>query len=201
LEASVFDRIERARESWNVLRHPFYERWSAGDLRPDELAFYAGQYRHAVGAIATMSESVAASFPARKDLAAHAVAEREHVGLWDSFTEAAGGELDAAPTPETAACVAEWTGGDSLETLARLYAIESGQPAIARTKLDGLREHYGFVDGDPTAYFSVHETLDHQHAAEGRELLDALSPAERDDTLVAAAEGALRANWRLLDGV
>jgi len=72
----------------------------------DDLAFYAGQYRHAVGAIATMSESVAAAFPARKDLAAHAVAEREHVGLWDSFAEAAGGEVDTAPTPDVQALAA-----------------------------------------------------------------------------------------------
>jgi hypothetical protein len=35
-----------------VLRHSFYERWVHGELAPRELAFYAGQYRHAVVALA-----------------------------------------------------------------------------------------------------------------------------------------------------
>jgi pyrroloquinoline-quinone synthase len=201
MDANIFERMERARESWNVLDHPFYQRWSAGELTAEELARYAGQYRHAVAAIATMSEKVAAAHPERADLAVHAAAEREHVELWDAFADALGAEPDAEPTPETAACVAEWTSGDSLTTLARLYAIESGQPEISRTKLEGLARHYDMPDGEDTRYFAVHQTLDHEHAAEGRALLDELRPGDRDDELVAAAEGAMRANWALLDGV
>ena len=49
---NLFDRIESARTRWNVLDHPFYERWTLGTLERDELAFYAGQYRHAVVALA-----------------------------------------------------------------------------------------------------------------------------------------------------
>src|SRR5689334_1121919 len=114
MDADVFERMERARDNWNVLNHPFYARWSAGELTTGELARYAGQYRHAVGAIATMSDTVAAAFPERADLAAHAQAEREHVALWDSFAAALGAEDGVAPTPETAACVEEWTSGDAL---------------------------------------------------------------------------------------
>jgi pyrroloquinoline-quinone synthase len=201
MAANVFERMERARDNWNVLNHPFYERWSAGELTTEELARYAGQYRHAVGAIATMSERVAAAFPERPDLAQHAAAERDHVELWDSFADALGADRDAEPTPETAACVAEWTGGDPLATLARLYAIESGQPEISRTKLEGLARHYDMPEGEPTRYFTIHQELDHEHAAEGRAFLEELGESERDDELVAAAEGAMRANWALLDGV
>ncbi len=201
MDANVFERMERARDNWNVLHHPFYERWSAGELTGDELARYSGQYRHAVEAIATMSEKVAAAFPARADLAAHAAAERDHVALWDAFAGALGADPEAEPTPETAACVAEWTSGDALTTLARLYAIESGQPEISRTKLDGLTRHYDMPEGQATRYFTVHQTLDREHAAEGRALLEELRGDGRDDELVAAAEGAMRANWALLDGV
>ncbi len=201
MDANIFERMERARERWNVLNHPFYERWSAGELTADELARYSEQYRHAVGAIATMSESVAAAYPEHADLSAHAAAERDHVRLWDAFADALGAEPDAESTPETAACVEEWTGGDPLTTLARLYAVESGQPAISRTKLDGLRRHYDMPDADATRYFTVHEKLDEEHAAEGRAHLEELGAADRDDELVAAAEGAMRANWLLLDGV
>ena len=35
---SIWQRIEQSRERWNVLRHPFYRRWSAGELTRGELA-------------------------------------------------------------------------------------------------------------------------------------------------------------------
>jgi pyrroloquinoline-quinone synthase len=202
LNATAWDRIEAARERWNVLRHPFYTRWSAGELSAGELAAYTGQYRRAVEAIAAMSETVGEAFPDRPELARHAEVERDHVGLWDDFLDAAGGSRDADPTPETAACTESWTvAGDPLATLARLYAIESSQPAIARTKLEGLTEHYGFEEGPATEYFALHEVLDVEHAREGRELIAELAGEGRDEELVAAATAAFRANWRLLDGV
>ncbi len=195
----IWDRIENARQRWDVLRHPFYQRWTAGELTPEELARYSGQYRHAVEAIADVSEGAAAGRP---DLAEHAVEEREHVELWDRFVDAAGGEDAAEPTPETAECVKEWTGGaDTLAQLVTLYAIETAQPEISRLKREGLLSSYGFIDGDGTAYFRVHESRDAEHAAQARELLAVLADEADEDRLVAVAEGAYRANWRLLDGV
>ncbi|MQA73539.1 MAG: hypothetical protein GEU88_04180, partial [Solirubrobacterales bacterium] len=195
------ERIETARRRWDVLRHPFYRRWSAGELTGEELARYAGQYRHAVEAIATVSDAAAGALPERAELRRHAAEERGHLRLWDGFVAEAGGELDAAATPETLACVRAWTAaGPPDEALARLYAIEGSQPEISRTKRAGLLARYGYRDGPATAYFRVHETRDTEHAAEVGELI-----AERDgadpDRLVAAAESAVRANWRLLDGV
>jgi pyrroloquinoline-quinone synthase len=202
LRKSIWERIESSRERWNVLRHPFYQRWSAGELSADELARYSGQYRHAVDAIATMSETAADTLPERSELRRHAAEELGHVRLWDGFVETAGGSAGDSPTPETAGCVDTWTAGDdALETLARLYAVESGQPAISRTKREGLLERYGFSDGAGTAYFRIHAERDLEHAAEARELIEELAGPQDDDRLVAAAESAFRANWRLLDGV
>jgi pyrroloquinoline quinone (PQQ) biosynthesis protein C len=82
-----------------------------------------------------------------------------------------------------------------------LYAIETAQPEIARTKRDGLVSSYGFADGEGTTYFRVHEGLDVAHAAQARELLNELAGEADADRLAAVAEGAYRANWRLLDGV
>jgi pyrroloquinoline-quinone synthase len=196
---TIWERIENARQRWDVLRHPFYQRWTAGELSSDELAHYSGQYRHAVEAIAEVSEDVAGDRP---DLAEHAVEEREHVDLWDDFVHATGGDAAAAPTPETAECVKEWTAsGDTLSQLVTLYAIETAQPEISRVKRDGLLSSYGFTDGDGTAYFRVHESRDAEHAAQARELLAELVGEGDEDRLVAIAEGAYRANWRLLDGV
>ena len=96
----------------------------------------------------------------------------------------------------------EWTAGpDTLSRLVTLYAIETAQPEISRVKREGLLTSYGFEDGDGTAYFRVHESRDAEHAAQARELLAELVDDGDEDRLVAVAEGAYRANWRLLDGV
>jgi pyrroloquinoline-quinone synthase len=202
LKQSIWERIESSRERWNVLRHPFYQRWSAGELSAEELARYSGQYRHAVEAIATMSEVVADALPERSEPRRHAAEELGHVRLWDGFVESAGGNADDPPTAETTGCVQVWTAsGDAVEILARLYAVESGQPAISRTKREGLLDRYGFSDGAGTAYFRIHAERDLEHAAEARELISELADPKDDDRVVAAAESAFRANWRLLDGV
>jgi pyrroloquinoline-quinone synthase len=200
----VWQRIEQARARWNVLEHPFYQRWSAGELSREELAAYSGQYRHATAAIARLSGLVAESAPdaERAGLHRHADEEEAHIALWDGFVEAVGGDVAAMPTPETTECVGVWTADDGrLAQLARLYAIESGQPAISRTKRLGLAEHYGIDDGPGNEYFRVHEEADVEHAAEGRSLIEAHLDGADPDALVAAAESAFEANWRLLDGV
>ena len=200
----VWQRIEQARERWNVLEHPFYQRWSMGELSREELAAYSGQYRHATAAIARLSASVAESAPAeeRAELRRHAEEEESHIALWDGFVEAVGGEVAAAPTAETKECVDAWTAHDDrLAQLVRLYAIESGQPAISKTKREGLAAHYGIGDGPGNEYFRVHEKADVDHAAEGRTLIEAHLADADPDALVAAAESAFKANWRLLDGV
>lgn len=198
----IWDRIERSRERWDVLRHPFYRRWSAGELTAEELARYSGQYRHAVAAIASLSADAADDAPGRPELRRHAAEELGHVRLWDEFVAASGGDATDEPTAETAECVRAWTAdGDLLARLVRLYAIESGQPEISRTKREGLLDRYGFEDGAGTAYFRIHETRDTEHAAEARELIAQHAGDGDADRLAAEAEAAFRANWRLLDGV
>lgn len=194
----LIERLDGARERWNVLAHPFYTRWERGELTREELSFYAGQYRHAVTALAG-----AAGTAAELSGPEHALEEEEHVGLWDDFRTALGDAGGDAPLSETTECVAAWTAGrDPLEALAVLYAIESGQPEVARTKLEGLVRHFGFVpDSKGTAYFNLHAELDHEHASEARSLLEQHAHAADADRLVTCAEHALKGNWRLLDGV
>jgi pyrroloquinoline-quinone synthase len=201
---SVWERIEEGRARHNVLEHPFYVRWSAGELSREELARYAGQYRHATEALARLCTQTAETAPNdhRAEIEAHANEEEAHVGLWDDFVEAAGGEIGAEPTPETAECVSTWTAPDGyLAQLARMYAIESGQPEIARVKREGLASFYGINDGAGSEYFRIHEEADHVHAEESRRLIEDAMSLEDEDALVAAAESAFTANWRLLDGV
>jgi pyrroloquinoline-quinone synthase len=209
----VLARLDETRHAINVLEHPFYLRWSAGELSAEELARYAGQYRHAVSALARASE-LAAEKAAPADTAGlrrHAEEETGHIKLWEEFARVAGAR---EPSPaddalaQTRECADAWIAGeDVLEHLAVLYVIEGAQPEVSRTKLEGLTEHYGYSEEGPASeYFRVHEVLDVEHARHARELIatlmaDVEDPSEQAERMVRRAEAALRGNWTLLDGV
>jgi pyrroloquinoline-quinone synthase len=209
----VLARLDQTRSECNVLEHPFYQRWSAGELSAGELECYAGEYRHAVLALAEASQAAAAQAGGAhaSGLSAHAAEEAAHVELWDDFARAAGTRdaTDAnAPLAETQACVRAWTAGESLlEHLAVLYAIEAGQPEISQTKLEGLIEHYGYrAEGPAVEYFTLHERLDREHARQAGELIEELLSGCDDadaqtERMLARAQAALRGNWELLSGV
>jgi pyrroloquinoline-quinone synthase len=204
---TFWDRLETVRTDNDVLEHPFYVRWSNGELSREELAAYSGQYRHAVVALAAASRNSApdAEGDLREHLEDHAAEETAHIELWDRFVAATGGDSGAVPSAETELCAAAWAGAgrNPHATLAALYAIESAQPEISAVKQQGLVELYGYEEGPATDYFDIHATLDHEHAQSHRRFMETSLEAGvvDEDELIAAAREVLRANWTLLDGV
>jgi pyrroloquinoline-quinone synthase len=205
-----FNRLEAIRSRHNVLEHSFYQRWSAGELTLDELSFYAGEYDQAVRGLAEAVVTTAEAsdeVALREVLHVHAVEEASHIELWESFAKAMGtpeSALDNADRPESAECRQVWAdaGKDGLlNGLVTLYAVESGQPEISQTKLDGLKQFYGFADGPATEYFELHAELDKEHSAHSRKLIESRLVDADVDQLLEAAERAFAANWKLLDGV
>ncbi|MGH2906490.1 MAG: TenA family transcriptional regulator [Solirubrobacterales bacterium] len=205
-----FNQLEAIRSRSNVLEHSFYQRWSAGELTLDELSYYAGEYDQAVRGLAdaVVSTSDATDEVAiREALHVHAVEEASHIDLWGAFAKAMGtpeSALDSGDRAESRECREVWGSCGSeglLPGLVTLYAIESGQSEISQTKLDGLREFYGFSDGPATEYFELHAELDKEHSAHSRKLIEQRLEDADVDKLLAAAERAFEANWKLLDGV
>ena len=213
-------RLEARTAPYNLLQHPFYKAWTAGDLSRGDLALYASEYWHHVSAFPTYLSALHSRLPdgeLRREVlrnladeegvdAAHA---RPHSELWMDFANGMGAARAAVlahqTQPELQALIAAFREMMQLsapEALAALYAYESCVPAIAREKAAGLEKLYG-ADAATTRYFTLHQTADVHHAQVWRDLIDlelAACPAAEEAAL-AAAERAARALWAALDGV
>lgn len=207
-------RLDQATAATPLLDHPFYKAWAAGTLTKDDLSFYAGQYWRQVEAFPGYLETVAGRLPdgpVRETVLANLADERgdDHPGLWLDFAEALGNSRQATATatiePETAGCVEAFsraaTDASTAFALGMLYGYESQTPAVAQTKITGLRDFYG-IEGPGVTYFELHGELDLEHSSEMAAAIDHV--AIDDGSKVAAAAGARagsEAVWKLLDGV
>jgi pyrroloquinoline-quinone synthase len=212
--AALDARIAR----YDLLQHPFYQAWSKGELTRDELREYASEYWHYVSAFPTYLSALHARLedaPLRRTVLENLADEegspagRAHSDLWMDF--AAGMGADSAAVrgrtlqPETAALIAHFRNAmqDSpASALASLYTYESRVPAIARTKAEGLKQHYG-ADKDTARYFTLHQTADVHHAKVWRIAMEAELTAHPQDADAAldAAEAAASALWNTLSGI
>ena len=210
----VRKRLDDATSDHRLLTHPFYRAWVEGALTTDDLATYAEQYWRQVEAFPGYLEAIAARLPTgrpRRTLEENLADERDgnHGALWLRFAEAVGSSADrcraSSPETETTACVEAFGRAASSATLpfalGMIYGYESQTPEVAEAKVMGLRDRYG-IQGEGVTYFSLHATLDVEHA---RELREAIAEVAPDDAELAEAEAGARAGaaaaWGLLSGV
>ena len=213
MSQTVIDAIDASIASRRVLDHPFYAAWSKGTLRHEDLRNYATQYYQWVLAFPTWISAThanAADFSMRQALLENLVAEERgdenHPELWLRFCDALGLDRDAVRAaewlPETAQAIAAMRGvcreGAAVAGVAALYAYESQQPEVMKTKREGLRDLYGVATGHE--YFEVHEAVDVEHSAGERELLIRHGTGH-EAAMLEAARTALEATYTILDGI
>ena len=211
--ADVARVLDAAVNERPLLEHPFYQAWSEGRLTQEDLAFYSTQYWRQVEAFPAYLEALADRLPdgdARRIVMENLADERDgdHAGLWKAFAASLGveeGPLAAASAePETTSCVEAFRTGmeDSRIQFAMgmLYGYESQTPAVSRTKVRGLRQHYG-IDGAGLDYFELHAELDVEHAGELASALTGYTDTGGLDAATAGARAGAEAVWSLLDGV
>jgi pyrroloquinoline-quinone synthase len=216
-----FQELESRIAKYDLLCHPFYKAWSAGQLTRDDLREYAQDYFHHVEAfpsyLAAMSMRLEDGELRRAVLAnmcdenGTQASDRgvPHSDLWLDFAEGMGSSRNL----ESHAAVAEIRNltqhfqrvaseGTPEEALAAFYAYESQVPRIAQEKERGLRHSYG-ADDKTCGYFTLHATADIYHSHVWKKHLEnrIAEHPERADAALDAAEDAARMLWKALDGI
>ena len=91
--------------------------------------------------------------------------------------------------------------GSTAEGLAALYAYESQIPAVAESKIEGLKKHFDIDNPRTLAYFDVHTEADKEHSRIERELLERYVDRSNAAAVKESAGRVLEALWEMLSGV
>lgn len=213
--------MERRIAPYDLLCHPFYKAWSAGELTRDDLKQYATEYYHHVAAFPAyltafnarlsdgpLREAVVGNY--RDELGIGSPDGRQHDEIWLDFAEGMGARPIDVQTHKPVAEVRELVDtflriartGSNPEVLAALWAYESQVPRVAREKYVKLREKYA-ADDVTCGYFDLHAIADVYHAQTWKRKLDyeLRDNPGSEEAALASAEAAAKALWRALDGI
>jgi pyrroloquinoline-quinone synthase len=196
----------------HLLNHLFYQAWSAGELSQDVLKDYAVQYYKQVSSFPrfiSRIHSICPEIQARKVLLENLVDEEihgtDHPELWMQFAEGLGADrktvLAEAPIIETQQLVENFfnlASRDWRDGLCALFAYESQVPAVAASKIDGLKKFYGITDARSLEFFVAHLAYDVGHAEQVATLIDHYADPVQAEKSTAQAVDAL---WGFLDGM
>lgn len=179
-------------EKWSLLKHPFYQAWSAGTLPVEALQVYAREYGNFISSLPRAWETLKDSETAAE--------EREHAEMWTDFTAAVGGFTADASLPQTLSLVraSDEMFAARASALGAMYAFEAQQPATAQSKLNGLKTHYDLPQG-AESYFEVHSANWHESENILRQI-EAL-PANEQTQAIVACERMAQSLWDALTGI
>lgn len=208
----LIKKLENIIAEWDLLKHPFYQAWSNGQLTQDDLRVYASQYYHQVKSFPRFISRVHTHCPeieARKVLLENLVDEElhgtDHPALWMQFAAGMGAKQEEVladqPITETASMVDTYydlAQRDWRDGLCALFAYECQVPAVSKSKIAGLKEFYGVQDAATLEFFTAHQAYDVGHSQQVASLIEKHVDPERAE--VATREAAI-ALWRFLDGM
>jgi pyrroloquinoline-quinone synthase len=208
---------------YDLLCHPYYKAWRAGELTREDLREYALDYYEHVAAFPAYlaafgirlneGELRRAVLANMRDEQGAGTADGEsgesHAELWLDFAEGMGASRNRfarESVKEVDELVAHFmdvaSTGTPEEALAAFYAYESQVPRVAAEKNRGLREMYG-ADERTAQYFALHTIADVYHANIWKEQLAKRVEADPSsaESALGAAEQAAKALWNALDGI
>jgi pyrroloquinoline-quinone synthase len=205
----------------DLLCHPFYKAWAAGELSAADLREYAADYYHHVAAFPTYLSALHARLEdgeLRRRVLRNLCDEegiespdtQPHSELWLDFAEGMGADREEVrrrePAPEVEQLIRTFRrmAGEEpvIAALAAFYAYECQVPRVAKEKAKGLREFYE-ADRKTCAYFDLHTMADIYHAQVWRDELENLvaQHPEQAERALQAAEECAQALWKALDGI
>src|SRR5919108_4940703 len=213
---NLIDRIDALIAERSLLSHPFYTKWRDGTLPTEAIQDYARQYYAFESTFPRLLSSIHARC-ARPDVRQALLdnlwdeehGEINHAELWLRFAEGMGVSREevraAAQTSGTRDLLeAYWSACTDAELaagVAALYAYEHQVPEVAAEKIRGLVDRYGIDDPRTLAFFTVHSSLDVEHAEAERAMIRTLAADSGEEAVLSATRAALDAWWRFLDAV
>ena len=210
-------RIDEIVRKRSLLKHPFYQAWTMGELPLESLHGYAAQYYHFELAYPTFLSGLhhRCSDKHIRQLLLDNLWDEEHgpenhVELWLRFCDALGLERESvqggSPVEATAALVTTYKDVTSQGSLAAgaaaLYAYESQVPEVARVKREGLARFYDMSEERDVSFFRVHQTLDEDHSSAEMDMVLTLATSGSEEAAaLEAVDTATERLWGFLDGV
>ena len=211
----IIHSVDTAIQDKSLLKHKFYQMWSAGSLAMEDLRGYSKEYFQLVKAVPTLVENVLGQvtpelegkYTPSATMKHNLEEEKEHVVPWISFAESIGvtqNELYeykcSAKTQDAISGMNDLTSESLAAGVSTLYTYEKQLPEISTKKIEGLVKFYGVQNHRALNYFRIHEKVDIEHAKLWSSLID-LMPGSQHATILDAASVSLKCQNMILDGV
>jgi pyrroloquinoline-quinone synthase len=208
---SIDDNIQHK----SLLKHKFYQLWSAGSLSMEDLQGYSKEYFQLVNAVPDLVGNVLGQLTSEVEQSIGHIntvklnmeEEKEHVAPWVSFAEAIGvtrndlyGYECSRKTREAVLKMSQLTRSSLAAGISALYTFEKQLPEISAKKIEGLVNFYGVQNDRALEYFRIHQKVDIEHSELWRHMLESM-PGPSHDTILDAASKSLVYQNMLLDGV
>ncbi len=217
---TLIARLDSLIDEYDLLRHPFYERWNGGELTESEMQVYAREYFHFVRAIPTCVSAIHSNcrdHSQRLSILENLVEEETggdglipHEELWVWFARGVG--IDRADLYSGCSSIATrkllltyrnlCNASNCAVGAAAMYAYESRIPDIAQSKLEGLQKFYDIHDDETLRFFREHMIADIEHSKTWANLISlVVTTPELQQQIEEATTKAARALWGMLNGV